>query len=159
MIAADHTAAIYPVRAATASAERVVIGALRSEMGVINNRSWTMPGGEWRNRLTKTMGIRMDRENFEFLNQLTKEQRSDFSKVVRDRVTRSRLLLAVERFKKREASLGSAAELAGVPIGQMMTIVSGNGVENRIEEEDYLGGLEGLQQDVVARVRDPNRKC
>ena len=26
----------------------------------------------------------MDRENFEFLNELTKEQRSDFSKAVRE---------------------------------------------------------------------------
>jgi len=27
--------------------------------------------------MTKTMSIRMDRENFDFLNELTKEQRSD----------------------------------------------------------------------------------
>jgi len=36
--------------------------------------------------MTKTMSIRMDRENFEFLNELTKMQRSDFSKAVRDMV-------------------------------------------------------------------------
>jgi len=34
--------------------------------------------------MSKTMSIRMDRENFEFLNELTKEQRSDLSKAVRD---------------------------------------------------------------------------
>jgi hypothetical protein len=45
----------------------------------------------------------MDRENFEFLNELTKEQRSDLSKTVRDTVTRGRILLAVERYKKGEA--------------------------------------------------------
>jgi len=43
--------------------------------------------------MTKTMSIRMDRENFEFLNELTKEQRSDLSKAVRDMVTRGRVLL------------------------------------------------------------------
>ena len=59
----------------------------------------------------KTMSIRMDRENFEFLNELTKEQRSDLSKAVRDMVTRGRILLAVERYKKGQASLGRAAEL------------------------------------------------
>ena len=62
--------------------------------------------------MTKTMSIRMDRENFEFLNELTKEQRSDLSKAVRDMVTRGRVLLAVEKYKKGEASLGRAAELA-----------------------------------------------
>jgi predicted HTH domain antitoxin len=94
--------------------------------------------------MTKTMSIRMDRENFEFLSELTKEQRSDFSKAVRDMVTRGRVLFAVERYKKGEVSLGRAAELAGVPLGQMMTILTEFGVESRIEDEDYLQGLSAL---------------
>jgi len=96
--------------------------------------------------MSKTMSIRMDRENFDFLNELTKEQRSDFSKAVRDMVSRGRILLAVDRYKQGEASLGRAAELAGIPLGQMMTILTEYGVESRIEEEDYLQGLEGLRK-------------
>lgn len=96
--------------------------------------------------MSKTMSIRMDRENFDFLNELTKEQRSDFSKAVRDMVTRGRILLAVERYKQGKASLGRAAELAGVPLGQMMTILTEYGVESRIQEGDYLQGLEGLRK-------------
>ena len=96
--------------------------------------------------MNKTMSIRMDRENLEFLNEFTKEQKSDFSKAVRDMVTRGRILLAVERYKKGEASLGRAAELAGVPVGQMMTLLSEYGIESRIEQEDYLRGLESLRK-------------
>jgi predicted HTH domain antitoxin len=96
--------------------------------------------------MTKTMSIRMDRENLEFLTELTKEQRSDLSKAVRDMVTRGRLLLAVERYKKGEASLGRAAELAGVAVGQMMTILTEYGVESRIEDADYLQSIEGLRR-------------
>jgi predicted HTH domain antitoxin len=96
--------------------------------------------------MSKTMSIRMDRENFEFLNELTKEQRSDLSKAVRDMVTRGRILLAVERYKKGEASLGRAAELAGVPVGKMMTILTEYGVESNVEQEDYLQGLQGLSK-------------
>ena len=96
--------------------------------------------------MTKTMSIRMDRENFEFLNELTKEQRSDLSKAVRDMVTRGRVLLAVERYKKGEASLGRAAELAGVPVGRMMTILTEFGVACRIEDEDYLQGITALRK-------------
>jgi len=96
--------------------------------------------------MSKTMSIRMDRENFEFLNELTKEQRGDLSKAVRDMVTRGRILLAVERYKKGEASLGRAAELAGVPVGKMMTILTEYGVESRVEQEDYLQGLQGLSK-------------
>jgi predicted HTH domain antitoxin len=96
--------------------------------------------------MTKTMSIRMDRENFEFLNELTKEQRSVLSKAVRDMVTRGRILLAVERYKKGKASLGRAAELAGVPVGKMMTILTEYGVESRVEQKDYLQGLQGLSK-------------
>jgi predicted HTH domain antitoxin len=96
--------------------------------------------------MTKTMSIRMDRETFEFLHELTKEQRTDLSKAVRDMVTRGRIFLAVERYKKGEASLGRAAELAGVPVGQMMTFLTEFGVESRIEDEDYLQGLAALRK-------------
>jgi len=96
--------------------------------------------------MTKTMSIRMDRENFEFLNELIKEQRSDLSKAGRDMVSRGRVLLAVERYKKGEASLGRAAQLAGVPVGQMMTILTEFGVESRIDHEDYLEGIAALRK-------------
>ncbi|HKW55713.1 MAG TPA: UPF0175 family protein [Candidatus Acidoferrum sp.] len=96
--------------------------------------------------MSKTMSVRMDRDNYEFLHQITKEERGDLSKAVRDMVTRGRLLLAVERYKKGEASLGRAAELAGVPLGQMMTILTEFGVESRLEKEDYLSALKNLQK-------------
>jgi predicted HTH domain antitoxin len=92
-------------------------------------------------RMTKTISIRMDRDNYEFLAEISKEERSDLSKAVRDLATRGRMLLAVERYKQGEASLGKAAELAGLPVGQMMTILTEFGVESRIEKDDYLQGL------------------
>jgi len=96
--------------------------------------------------MSKTMSIRMDRDNYEFLRDITKRERSDLSKAVRELVTRGRILLAVERYKKGEASLGKAAELAGLPLGQMMTILTEFGVESRIEKEDYIQGLQSLRK-------------
>jgi predicted HTH domain antitoxin len=96
--------------------------------------------------MSKTMSIRMDRDNYEFLYEITKEERSDLSKAVRDLVTRGRILLAVERYKKGEASLGRAAELAGLPLGQMITILTEFGVESRLEKDDYLQGLRNLHK-------------
>jgi predicted HTH domain antitoxin len=96
--------------------------------------------------VSKTMSVRMDRENYDFLHEITKEEGSDLSKAVRDMVTRGRILLAVERYKKGEASLGRAAELARVPVGQLMTILVEFGVESRLEKEDYLQGLQNLQK-------------
>jgi predicted HTH domain antitoxin len=96
--------------------------------------------------VSKTMSVRMDRENYDFLHQITKGEGSDLSKAVRDMVSRGRILLAVERYKKGEASLGKAAELVGVPVGQMMAILVEFGVESRPEKEDYLQGLQNLQR-------------
>lgn len=96
--------------------------------------------------MTKTMSIRMDRENFEFLNEFTKEERTDLSKAVRDLVARGRVLLAVEKYRAGEASLGKAAELAGLSVGQMMTTLTDFGVESRIEKEDYLQGLQSTSK-------------
>ena len=96
--------------------------------------------------MSKTMSIRMDRDNYEFLHEITKEERSDLSKAVRDLVSRGRVLLAVERYKKGEASLGRAAELAGLPLGQTITILTEFGVESRLEKEDYLQGIRNLHK-------------
>ena len=96
--------------------------------------------------MSKTMSIRMDRDNYEFLHEITKEERSDLSKAVRDLVTRGRILLAVERYKKGEASLGRAAELAGLPLGQMIMILTEFGVASRLEKEDYLQGIRNLHK-------------
>lgn len=94
--------------------------------------------------MTKTMSIRMDRENYEFLDAISREERIDLSKAVRDLVTRGRLLLAVEKYRKGEASLGKAAEVAGLPMGQMMTLLGEFGVRTRIDQEDYRQSLENL---------------
>jgi predicted HTH domain antitoxin len=96
--------------------------------------------------MSKTISICMDRDNYEFLHEITKKERSDLSKAVRDLVTRGRILLAVERYKKGEASLGRAAELAGLPLGQMITILTEFGVESRLEKEDYLQGIRNLHK-------------
>jgi predicted HTH domain antitoxin len=56
------------------------------------------------------------------------------------------VLFAVERYKKGEASLGKAAELAGVPVGQMMPLLAEFGMESRIEEDDYLQGLAAIRK-------------
>ena len=94
--------------------------------------------------MTKTMSIRMDRENYEFLRAISREERGDLSKAVRDLVTRGRILLAVEKYRKGEASLGKAAEVAGLPIGQMMTLLEEFGVRSRIDLEDYRQSLTNL---------------
>jgi predicted HTH domain antitoxin len=96
--------------------------------------------------MTKTMSIRMDEDNFEFLNRLSKEEKGDVLKAVRELVYKGRVMPAVERYKKEEVSLGKATELAGLSVGQMITTLAEFGVESNLEKEDYLLGLENLRK-------------
>lgn len=96
--------------------------------------------------MTKTMSIRMDKENYEFLTELSKGEKGDLSKAVRELVYKGRLMLAVERYKKGQASLGKAAELAGVPVGEMVTLLAEYGIKSNLEKEDYLEGLANLKK-------------
>jgi predicted HTH domain antitoxin len=77
---------------------------------------------------------------------MSREERSDLSKAVRDLVTRGRILLAVEKYKKGEASLGKAAEVAGLPVGQMMTLLGEFGIRGRIDQDDYRQSLANLSR-------------
>jgi predicted HTH domain antitoxin len=94
--------------------------------------------------MTKTMSIRMDQDNYEFLAKLTEEDQSDLSKAVRDLVTRGRISLAVERYQGGEVSLGKAAEVAGLSVGQLMVVLQKFGIKANIDQDDYRRSLENL---------------
>ena len=92
----------------------------------------------------KTMSIRMDEENYKFLNRLAKDEHADVSRAVREVVHLGRLMLAIERYKKGTASLGRAADIAGVPLGEMIALLAEYGVKSNLQKEDYLEGLANL---------------
>ena len=68
------------------------------------------------------------------------------SRAIRQLVNRGRLVYAIDSYKKGNASLGKAAELAGVTISQMMDLFVEFGVESNIEFDDYKKGLENLRK-------------
>jgi predicted HTH domain antitoxin len=96
--------------------------------------------------MARTMSIRMDEENYEFLRRLSRDEKADLSTAVRELVYKGRIMMAVERYRQRKASLGRAAELAGVPLGEMIEILANYGVENNLEVEDYRQGLKHLRK-------------
>lgn len=96
--------------------------------------------------MQKTLSVRMDQENYEFVRIIAKENKEDISKAVREMVDLGRLMFAIESYKKGKASIGKAAELAGVSISEMINLLSEFGIESNLEHEDYLKGLENLRK-------------
>src|SRR3990167_4575398 len=95
---------------------------------------------------TKTLSIRMDDDDYKFLSILAKEEKEDVSKAVRELVDLGRVMLAIGKYKKSEASIEKAAKIAGVPISKMMDIFKEYGVEANLDYEDYLMGLKTIRK-------------
>ena len=49
-------------------------------------------------------------------------------------------------YKKGKASIGKAAELAGISISELIDILAEYGIKSRIGYDDYLKGLENLRK-------------
>ncbi len=65
---------------------------------------------------------------------------------MRELVDLGRVMLAIEKYKKSEASIEKSARIAGVSISKMIDILKEYGVEANLEYEDYLKGLKSLQK-------------
>jgi predicted HTH domain antitoxin len=94
---------------------------------------------------TKTLSIRVNDQDYNFLSALAKEEREDVSKKVRELVELGRVMLAIEKYQKFEASIEKSAHIAGVSISKMMEILKQFGVEVNLDYEDYLTGLKSLR--------------
>lgn len=93
----------------------------------------------------RTMSIRIDKEDYDFVKELAKEEKEDVSSAVRDLIDKGRVHLAIEEYRKGSASLGRASRLAGVSISEMIDTLAEYGVESNLDVEDYRAGLKNLE--------------
>jgi predicted HTH domain antitoxin len=94
----------------------------------------------------KTLSVRVDAEDYNFLVRFASAEREDISKAARELLGRGRVLLAVERYRSGKASLERAAEIAGLSITETIDALAELGVEANLEKEDYLAGLTNLER-------------
>ena len=78
---------------------------------------------------TKTLSIRVNDEDYQFLSALAREEKEDVSKKVRELVDFGRVMLAIEKYRKSEASLERSARIAGISISKMIDILREHGVD------------------------------
>lgn len=95
---------------------------------------------------TKTLSIRIDDNDYKFLTHFAKEEKEDLSKTVRELVDLGRVMLAIEKYKKSEASLEKAAKIAGVSISKIMDIFKEYGIEANLEHDDYMASLKSIRK-------------
>jgi predicted HTH domain antitoxin len=73
-------------------------------------------------------------------------EKEDVSKKVRELVDFGRVMLAIEKYRKSEASIEKSARIAGISISKMIGILKEHGIEANLEYEDYREGLKLLRK-------------
>jgi predicted HTH domain antitoxin len=63
-----------------------------------------------------------------------------------DQLPTARLLLALEQYRERRASLSKAAEVAGVSLSEMVDLLAEHGIPADLRVEDYREGLRTLRE-------------
>jgi predicted HTH domain antitoxin len=94
----------------------------------------------------KTVSIRLEADDYNFLKGLAEADKEDLSTAVRDLVARGRVLMALERYREGKASLGKAAEVAGVSVSEMMDLLAEHGIVSELRVEDYRESLRTLRE-------------
>jgi predicted HTH domain antitoxin len=94
----------------------------------------------------RTLSIRLELKELSFLHALAQEQRQNLSETIRKLLHQGRGLVAVNRYREGSASVERAAELAGMPLGAFLDLLSQLGVESSDSLVDYLEGLEHVRK-------------
>jgi predicted HTH domain antitoxin len=94
----------------------------------------------------KTVSIRLEAEDYQFLSGLAEAEKEDLSTAVRDLIGRGRVFLGLERYRQGTASLSKAAELAGVSVSEMMDLLAAHGIPADLSVEDYRESLLALRE-------------
>ena len=94
--------------------------------------------------MAETVSVRIDKSELKEINEISKLEKKTKSNVLREvlekGIKEKKLDLALEKFRKNEASIGKAARMADMPLSLFMDIL----LENKI---DFHYGIKELEED------------
>jgi predicted HTH domain antitoxin len=94
----------------------------------------------------KTVSIRLEADDYNFLSRLAEAHKEDLSTAVRNLIERGRVFLALDLYRDGQASLSKAAEVAGISISEMMDLLAEHGIPSDLQVEDYRESLRTLRE-------------
>ena len=94
--------------------------------------------------MAETVSVRIDETDLNEINEISKIEKKTKSNVLREvlekGIKEKKLEIALEKFRKNEASVGKAARMADIPLSLFMDIL----VEKKI---DFHYGVKELRED------------
>jgi len=91
-------------------------------------------------RLESVMTVILPQEDLRIIGEISKKQKKDKSTIVRELVELGKIYFAITQYQENKISIGRASEIAGLPISEMMDLISKAGIKSKLEIEDYLEG-------------------
>ncbi len=91
------------------------------------------------------MSIGIEGKGYDIIEELSKLEGEEKSKILEELMELGRIMLALRRYEAGKLSLGKAAEIAGMSLSEFMDLLSEFGIKSRISYEDYLEGFEHLK--------------
>lgn len=96
--------------------------------------------------MQKVLSMRLDKEDLDFVDLESREEKEDKTTVLRKLIGKGRLQLAIEQYRLGKISIGKAAQKAGLSISELMDKLAEFGVTSPITKEQYLRGLKAAEK-------------
>lgn len=102
-------------------------------------------------KMDNAMTVRLPKEDVEAINEIAIKTDKDKSTTVRELVELGKRHFAIMEYKEGRLSLGKAAEIAGMPLVELIELLSQLGIQSALEVQDYLAGKNVAEK--IARKR------
>ena len=95
--------------------------------------------------MKSVLTLRLPEEDIKAIAEIALREKTDKSTAVRELVELGKVYFAILKYKDGKISLGKAAELAGIPLVEMMDTLATLGIESKLEIQDYLDGIKAAE--------------
>jgi predicted HTH domain antitoxin len=92
------------------------------------------------------MSMRLRKEEVKFIEKLAKEKKVDKSTAARELIDYGKTLWIFKEYQASRLSLENAAKELDISISEFIDLLAKFGIRSPIEYEDYLKGLEALEE-------------
>lgn len=92
-------------------------------------------------KLQTVMTVRLPEEDLKAIEEISSRQKKDKSTTIRELVELGKVYFAIVEYRENRISIGKAAEIAGLPISEMIDLLAKLGVESNLELSDYLESI------------------
>ena len=94
----------------------------------------------------KVISVRINKRLEEIITKFSEEQQHEQSEIIRDLIKNGSVYLAIKGYAKGKYSIGKAANLANIPLSELMDLISDLGIKSKISKAEILKGYENLKK-------------